>query len=127
MLCAPGNGEKLKRALQDLELHVSLDFYVNETNRFADFILPATTMYEREDIPLFNMSGMLRPAMWATEAVVAPQGDVKPEWQIFNDICKAMGLGGCYDSKLMRLLARFGYEIKPQFFFDMIMMIICIS
>lgn len=120
MLCAPGNGEKLKRALEDLELYVSLDFYVNETNRFADFILPATTMYEREDIPLFNMSGMLRPAMWATEAVIEPQGDVKPEWQIFNDICKTMGLGGCYDSKLMRLIARFGYEIKPQFFFDMI-------
>ena len=120
MLCAPGGGEKLQQALEDLELHVSLDFYVNETNRFADYILPATTMYEREDIPLFNMSGMLRPGMWATEAVAEPQGEVKPEWQIFNDLCKAMGYGGCYDSKLFRLLARLGYEIKPQFFFDMI-------
>ena len=120
MLCAPGGGKKLKQALEALDLHVSLDFYVNETNRFADYILPATTMYEREDIPLFNMSGMLRPAMWATEAVAEPQGEVKPEWQIFNDLCKAMGFGGCYDSKLFRLLARFGYEIKPEFFFDMI-------
>ena len=120
MLCAPGGGEKLKRALEDLQLHVSLDFYVNETNRFADYILPATTMYEREDIPLFNMSGMLRPAMWATEAVAEPQGEVKPEWQIFNDLCKAMGYGGCYDSRLFRLLARLGYPVKPQFFFDMI-------
>ena len=120
MLCAPGGGEKLKQALEDLELHVSLDFYVNETNRFADYILPATTMYEREDIPLFNMSGMLRPSMWATEAVAKPQGEVKPEWQIFNDLCKAMGYGGCYDSKLFRLLARLGYQVKPQFFYDMI-------
>ena len=120
MLCAPGGGDKLKAALQDLELHVSLDFYVNETNRFADYILPATTMYEREDIPMFNMSGMLRPAMWATEAVAEPQGDVKHEWRILNDLCKAMGYGGCYDSKLFRLLARLGYQIKPEFFFDLI-------
>ena len=120
MLCAPGGGDKLKAALRDLELHVSLDFYVNETNRFADYILPATTMYEREDIPMFNMSGMLRPAMWATEAVAEPQGDVKHEWRILNDLCKAMGYGGCYDSKLFRLLARLGYQIKPEFFFDLI-------
>ena len=31
---------------------VSLDFYVNETNRHADYVLPATTLLEREDVPV---------------------------------------------------------------------------
>ena len=31
---------------------VSLDLYVNETNAHADYVLPATTMYERADFPL---------------------------------------------------------------------------
>ena len=120
VLCAPGGGEKLQQALQDLELHVSLDFYVNETNRFADYILPTTSMYEREDIPLFNMSGMLRPSVWATEAVIEPLGDAKPEWQILNDLCQEMGFGGCYESGMFRLLARLGYQVKPKLFFDLI-------
>ena len=46
------DGEALERALGQLDLCVSIDLYVNETNRHADYVLPATTFYEREDLPL---------------------------------------------------------------------------
>ena len=120
MLSSPVGGALLGEALEALDLHVSIDCYVNETNRYADYVLPATTMYEREDIPLFAMSAMLRPSIWATEAVADAQGEARQEWQILNDLCRKLGFGGCYESKLLRLLARLGYQAKPKFFFDMI-------
>ena len=46
------DGDALERALGQLDLMVSLDLYVNETNRHADYVLPATTFLEREDLPL---------------------------------------------------------------------------
>ncbi len=38
------DGDALEGALGDLELMVSLDFYVNETNRHADYVLPTTDL-----------------------------------------------------------------------------------
>ena len=43
------NGDELENALDGLELMVGIDLYVNETNAHGDYVLPAATMYERED------------------------------------------------------------------------------
>src|SRR3546814_8591450 len=43
-------GDKTAAALEELELLVSIDFYMTETSRHADYILPAMTFYEREEI-----------------------------------------------------------------------------
>ena len=50
---------------------VGIDLYLNETTGRCDYVLPATTMYERDDFPLpFQV---LQPTLFrqATEAVVA--------------------------------------------------------
>ena len=49
------DGDALEAALGELDLMVSLDFYVNETNSHADYVLPATTFLEREDVPVALM------------------------------------------------------------------------
>ena len=46
------NGDELEAAMAELELSVAIDLYVTDTSRHCDFVLPATTMYEREDFPL---------------------------------------------------------------------------
>ena len=46
------DGDALEAALGELDLLVSLDLYVNETNRHADYVLPATTWLERDDLPI---------------------------------------------------------------------------
>src|SRR5207244_12821892 len=46
------DGDALEAAFAELELMVSLDLYVNETNRHAHYVLPATTFLEREDVPV---------------------------------------------------------------------------
>ena len=72
--------------LGQLELCVSLDLYINETNRHADYILPTTTFYEREDLPIALMGFFTTPFVQFTEAVADPPGDCRQEWAIVDDL-----------------------------------------
>ena len=92
-LTAPAN-LRLQNALQQLDLFFSIDLYVNETNRLAHYILPGVTMWEREDVPILAMTGMmLRPSIYATPAVIARQGEAKEDWEIMYEILRRLGLG----------------------------------
>ncbi|TMK38998.1 MAG: molybdopterin oxidoreductase, partial [Actinobacteria bacterium] len=76
---APNRAE-WEDALPQLDLLVSMDFYVTETNRHADYILPATTFLERDDYPWFIGGHMTLPyAVW-TDAVEPARGEARPEW-----------------------------------------------
>jgi anaerobic selenocysteine-containing dehydrogenase len=88
-LSAPG-GAALDEALENLSLFVSTDFYVNETNRFADYILPGTTFMEREDVPFTALSYMVRPAIQYTAAVLPPQGESRDDHVICNLLAAAL-------------------------------------
>lgn len=85
------NGEELEAALDQLDLMVSIDLYVNETNRHAHYVLPGTAMYEHDDFPIASLNFFPKPFMQATEAVVPPAGEARPEWQIIDDIARGLG------------------------------------
>src|ERR687891_327384 len=82
------DGGALERALGELDLFVSLDFYVNETNRHADYVLPTTTPYEREDVPLAFLGFFTQPFIQMTEAVVPPPGEARQEWEVIDAIAR---------------------------------------
>jgi anaerobic selenocysteine-containing dehydrogenase len=88
-LSAPG-GAALDEALDKLSLFVSVDFYVNETNRFADYILPGTTFMERDDVPFTALAYMVRPAIQYTAAVIPPQGESRDDHVICNLLAAAL-------------------------------------
>jgi len=111
-------GEGFAQALEKLELHFSLDIYMNETNRHAHYILPVATMFERADIPFKYLSNMLRPSLFATDAVVARNGDVREEWEILNELCRRSGFGGCYNNRWLRMLASTGLALSPRQMMD---------
>lgn len=94
VLSSGGGGERLENALQQLDFSVAVDIYMNETNRFADVLLPVTTMFERADYPVTTSGMQLRPTAYATRAVIDPVGDVKDAWWIFDEMSRRMGLGG---------------------------------
>ena len=75
------DGDALEAAFGELDLLVSLDFYVSETSRHADYVLPATTFLEREDVPVAFMGFFSTPFMQVTEAVVPPRGEARQEWR----------------------------------------------
>ncbi len=72
------NGDELVEAMGELELSVAIDLYVTDTSRHCDFVLPATTMYEREDFPLPFLALFSTPFIQMTEAVVEPRGRGAP-------------------------------------------------
>jgi formate dehydrogenase len=100
------NEAHLKEALSNLDLLVCLDIYQNETGAFADYLLPCTDFFEREDINLSHATLQFRPYATLTRAVAEPDGEQRPEWQILEDLTDRMGLdmwGGVVGSFLRRM------------------------
>ncbi len=91
LLSVPNEGH-LKEALSKLDLLVCLDIYKNETGAFADYLLPCTDFFEREDINLSHATLQFRPYATLTRAVVEPDGEQRPEWQILEDLAERMGI-----------------------------------
>ena len=85
-------GDRLEQALTSLDLHVSFDLYINETNRFADYILPATSFLERPDMNELWGANAPRPWIQYTDAVLEPQGEARNEFDIYAAILERMGL-----------------------------------
>jgi formate dehydrogenase len=86
------NGPELEEAMAGLDLSVSLDIYVNETNKHCDYVLPTTTWLEREDVPVASLSFFTKPFIQLTEAVVAPYGEARAEWEVVEELCDRMGI-----------------------------------
>ncbi|MYH71783.1 MAG: molybdopterin-dependent oxidoreductase [Acidimicrobiia bacterium] len=118
VISSAGGGPDLEQALNHLEVSFALDLYINETNKHADYVLPVAHFYEREDLPLGPLANMLRPAIWATDAVIEPPDGVRQEWQILNEIARRMGHGGAYPVRPLRWLAKLGYQVKPRQILD---------
>lgn len=113
VISSGAGGSRLADALQTLDLHFSLDLYMNETNKYADYILPGTVFYERPDVPMVGMSLSIHPTLYATDKVVEPRGESRDEWRVMNDIAHRMGLGGAYSLRPLRWLAKLGVNVPP--------------
>jgi anaerobic selenocysteine-containing dehydrogenase len=108
---APNRAE-WDEALPRLELLVSLDFYVTETNRHADYILPATTFLEREDYPWFIGGHMTPPyAVW-TDAVEPPRGEARPEWWVVAQLSRRLRIEPSA-VPAVRALGKLGVRLPP--------------
>ena len=114
------DGEALEAALEGLELYVSLDFYVNETNRHADYILPSTTWLERDDLPIAFLGFYTTPFVQYSDAVIAPRGEAREEWEIIDLISREIGVQP-YALKALRVLSRLGYRMTPQRLVDVLL------
>ena len=120
MLSVP-NGDELEAAFATLELSVALDFYVTETTARCDYILPVPTMYERDDFPYTFQAFQATPFRQATEAVIAPSGEARPEWDIVADLAQRlardvpafMGFG-----LARKALSLFGIGLTPRVMMD---------
>ncbi|MDX6583568.1 MAG: hypothetical protein QOI10_2752 [Solirubrobacterales bacterium] len=116
------NGDELEAAIGELELSVSIDLYVSDTARHCDFVLPATTMYEREDFPLPFLALFSTPFIQMTEAVVEPRGEARQEWEVIDEIAARIGV---VPSSVLaaRLLGRIGIKFSPRRLVDLLLRI----
>jgi formate dehydrogenase len=114
------DGDALEAAFEELDLLVSLDFYVSDTSRHADYVLPATTFLEREDVPVAFLGFFSTPFIQVTEAVVPPRGEARQEWRIIDDLSRRIGIAP-YSLASLRRLARLGYRISPRRLIDAVL------
>jgi len=86
------NAAKMERAFRDLELLVSIDPFLTEVGRLAHFVLPVCSFHEQENIS-FGFHGMFAERfVQLTRRIREPLGQSRPEWMIYRDIGKRMGL-----------------------------------
>ncbi|MCY1402052.1 Formate dehydrogenase H [compost metagenome] len=94
------NGRRLEQALDGLEFMLSVDFYINETTRYADLILPPTAPLEHDHYDTsFNLLAVRNVTRFNEAVLPRPVGSLD-DWEIF------VGLARAYAS-------RTGVELKP--------------
>ncbi len=96
------DGETTAAALEELDLLVGIDFYVNETTRHAHYLLPSLTFLEREDLTDYWVRNAPRPWVQFSPAVIEPVGESRHEFDIYNDILARMGLPAVFSDPASR-------------------------
>jgi formate dehydrogenase len=111
--------EKVEKALDRLELLVTVDLYRSDTGSFAHYNLPAATAYEKGGLHFLTASFEPYPfAEWRPK-LVAPRGEARSEWEIFRALSRAAKvpfLNNAFVDGVDRLLGRFGWEFSHEHF-----------
>lgn len=84
------NAEQLDRAFEELDFMVAVDFYVTETSRHADVILPPVTALERDHYDVVFHNFAVRNFAKYSEAVVEVDKDQLTDWQIYLSLAERL-------------------------------------
>ena len=98
---------------------VGMDLYINETNAHCDYVLPVTSMYERDDFAVTFQQFQATPFRQVTEAVVAPRGQARTEWDIITDLISRMTVRTPVFTALRLARKRLGVKMTPRPVIDM--------
>jgi anaerobic selenocysteine-containing dehydrogenase len=85
VLSAP-NGRLMNEAIKNLDFMVAIDWYINETTRHADIILPPVNMLEQDYFPILAMLVCSRNFAKYASPVFRPDPDAREAWQIMKEI-----------------------------------------
>lgn len=81
VLTAP-NGQRIGRALEQLDFMMSIDLHINDTTRHADLILPATVALEEEVYDMVFHSFAVRNTAAFAGPIFAPPNGNPQEWEV---------------------------------------------
>ena len=88
------NGDRLARALDTLELMISIDIYLNETSRHADVILPAPSALEHSHFDLvFTVFSVRNYANFSPTVFPLPP-EMLDEWEVLLRLTAIAGGAG---------------------------------
>lgn len=77
----------VRAQLEKLEFYVAIDFFLNETARYADIVLPGS-LHEEDEGTVTTAEGRV---IKINKAVECP-GDARQDWRIIQDIAQALGI-----------------------------------
>ena len=89
LLSSP-NSQRLETAFKSLDFMVSIDFYLNETSRLADIILPPTAPLEQSHFDLvFNLISVRNVAKYSP-SLFENDRNTRHDWEIFLELKKRL-------------------------------------
>jgi assimilatory nitrate reductase catalytic subunit len=76
----------IRRMLEKLDFYVAIDFFLNETARYADIVLPGSLHEEDEGVVTTAEGRVIK----INKAIDCP-GEAREDWRIIQDIAGALG------------------------------------
>jgi assimilatory nitrate reductase catalytic subunit len=76
----------IARCLDKLEFYVAIDFFLNETARHADIVLPGSLQEEDEGVVAQVEARVIK-----INKAIDPPGESREDWRIIQDIARALG------------------------------------
>ncbi|MEM7018996.1 MAG: molybdopterin-dependent oxidoreductase [Pseudomonadota bacterium] len=86
----PNRNKVLKEYIEKLEFIAVIDHFMTDTAKFADLVLPACTIFERTDIVVDKFIQL-------QQQVVEPEGEAKSDFEIFQALANAYGIGSYFE------------------------------
>jgi anaerobic selenocysteine-containing dehydrogenase len=90
VLSAP-NGAALGTALESLEFYAAIDFYLNETTRHADLILPPSWSLEHDNYEVLFHGFAVHNTAKFSPAAVPPNSEQRDDWEILTSLALRLG------------------------------------
>jgi assimilatory nitrate reductase catalytic subunit len=78
----------VRRSLEGLDFYVNIDFFMSESSRYADVVLPGSAWSEDEGVTC-NSEGRVVKINKAND----PPGEARQDWWIVQEIARRMGRG----------------------------------
>ncbi len=107
--------KKIEAALRRLDLLVCIDIFPSDTCAFADFALPAATLYEKGGLHFLTSNFEPRPFLEWKPKLIEPRGEARSEWEIVKDLSRAAGVPFLNDPRLdwlSRVIERLGFKFS---------------
>lgn len=78
----------VRQSLEGLEFNVCIDFFMSESARYADVVLPGTTWAEDEGTTTSGEGRVIK-----INKAIDPPGEAREDWWILQEIARRMGRG----------------------------------
>lgn len=84
------NGQQLDTAFEKLDFVVAIDFFMTETARHANIILPPVTALERDHYDIVFHNFAVRNSTKYSPAIFPPEANSKTDWQIYLGLAERL-------------------------------------
>ena len=103
------DSDRMRAAFRALELSVVIDVAMTETAAQADYVLPASSQFEKAEATFFNLE-FPRNGFHLRQPLFEPKPGTLPEAEIHARLLEAMGELGERHYRLLRRAARLGKD-----------------
>jgi assimilatory nitrate reductase catalytic subunit len=79
---------RVRQSLEGLSFNVCIDFFMSESGRYADVVLPGTTWAEDEGTTTSGEGRVIK-----INKAIDPPGEARRDWEILQDIAERLGRG----------------------------------